>query len=279
MTQDVRLKSQYQTDFKNLFSGLCNSKSNWQVWSDFVTLAAISLSNALDESELREKREKQYLSIINSYKKQEGEKFPELLAIMAKALEENPEQDFLGELFMRLELGNHWKGQFFTPYHIGHFMAISSLETVDIAAEKKGYVGILDPCCGAGVLLIAARNALASKNIGFMQALYVAQDIDVTAALMCYIQLSLLGCAGYVVVGDSLSNPIVCAGSGVLPVLQEGQDIWFTPMFYSEVWRGRRMAAKMDLLLRSAKPMPAETPTQKPAESLSETKTGQLTLF
>lgn len=204
---------------------------------------------------------------------------------MVKALEENPEQDFLGELFMGLGLGSHWNGQFFTPYHIGHFMAIASLETVDITAEQKGYVGILDPCCGAGVLLIAARNVLASKNIGPLQALYVAQDIDVTAALMCYIQLSLLGCAGYVVVGNSLSNPIVCAGSGVLPVLQEGQDIWFTPMFYSEVWQGRRMVAQMDYILRNAPAAdipeitePTETPEPE-RMPLSTTDSGQLTLF
>ncbi len=37
-------------------------------------------------------------------------------AIVVEALERNPEQDFLGELYMELELGNHWKGQFFTPY-------------------------------------------------------------------------------------------------------------------------------------------------------------------
>ena len=34
-------------------------------------------------------------------------------AIVVEALERNPEQDFLGELYMELELGNHWKGQVF----------------------------------------------------------------------------------------------------------------------------------------------------------------------
>ena len=38
--------------------------------------------------------------------------------------------------------------------------------------------------------------------------LVAAQDIDMTVALMCYIQLSLLGVAGYVKIGNSITDPI-----------------------------------------------------------------------
>jgi hypothetical protein len=55
---------------------------------------------------------------------------------------------------------------------------------------------------------------------------------------MCYIQLSLLGCAGYVVVGDAFSNPI--AGSGLTPIVPPENDIWFTPMLFSPIWVARR---------------------------------------
>lgn len=34
------------------------------------------------------------------------------------ALDQNQEQDFLGKMFMRLDLGNRSAGQFFTPYHV-----------------------------------------------------------------------------------------------------------------------------------------------------------------
>ena len=36
--------------------------------------------------------------------------------------------------------------------------------------------------------------------------LFVAQDIDLTVGLMCYIQLSFLGCAGYVFATHDLKN-------------------------------------------------------------------------
>ena len=42
----------------------------------------------------------------------------EILNIIVMALENEPEQDFLGKMYMNLNLGNHWKGQFFTPYNI-----------------------------------------------------------------------------------------------------------------------------------------------------------------
>ena len=96
----------------------------------------------------------------------------------------------------------------------------------------------MDPACGAGALLIAARNEFMLKGIGYRQALYVCQDIDHVAGLMCYIQLSLLGCAGYVVIADSICDPLTGA-SLLLPQIKPSQDFWFMLMFYDEVWQDR----------------------------------------
>lgn len=288
MGKVVRHLKDGQKEFQKVISELCYTKSSWQVWSDFVALAAINLSNVFDTSKLREEREQQYLSIIGTYSKEEAEKFPKLLAIMVNELEANPEQDFLGDLFMALELSNHWKGQIFTPYCVCQMMAKMDLNGIEAKIEKQGYVSILDPACGAGALLVAARNTTGEKKIDWStKALFIAQDIDTTAALMCYIQLSLLGCAGYVVIGDSLVNPIT-GPHVLLPVANENQDIWFTPTFYLDVWRLRRTAAQMDLFLRSVKPSPKAEPltpeeTEQahtfPVITLNADKTGQLTLF
>ena len=110
-----------------------------------------------------------------------------------EALDDEPDQDFLGEMFMGLNLGNHWKGQFFTPYNICRMMSEITVTDLEARIEKNGWVGIHDPCCGAGALLIAARNTMVRNKLGPAVALYVAQDIDRTAALMCYLQLSLFG--------------------------------------------------------------------------------------
>ena len=79
--------------------------------------------------------------------------------------------------------------------------------------------------------------------------LFVAQDIDYTVGLMCYIQLSLMGCAGYVVIGDTLINPCTAYDKkGLLPA-GDPERIWFTPLFSDGIWYGRRLAAQMDLLI------------------------------
>lgn len=255
MAKVIRHLRDEQKEFQKVFSRMCETKSSWQVWSDFVDCAAISISNAVDhESKAREEREARYVRIMKTYRESERQCFGELFVIMAGALETNPHQDFLGEMFMALELGNHWKGQFFTPYHVCEMMAKMQIGGAEGSIERRGWVGVMDPACGAGALLIAARNEFAARKTGYRQTLYVCQDIDHVAGLMCYIQLSLLGCAGYVVIADSICNPI-CGASPLLPIFKPDQDVWFMPMIYDEVWQSRiqweRMARTIEMLTKT----------------------------
>lgn len=249
-----------QREFQKRLSSLSESKASWQKWSDFVELSAIAISNACDhQSKERETREARYMKIINSYAKKDQAIFPELLAITANALESNPDQDFLGEMFMLQNFGDHWRGQFFTPYNVSRMMAEMQTPDAQETLDKRGWVGIHDCCCGAGSLLIAARNVFARKKVGYRQALFVAQDIDYIAGLMCYIQLSLLGCAGYVVIADAFRYPLASHnGSPLLPHFRPEQDVWFTPMFYDEVWQMRIKWEYMTMLFGGAKEVPAK---------------------
>lgn len=132
-----------------------------------------------------------------------------MLAIIVEALERNPEQDFLGAMYMQLNLGNHWKGQFFTPYCVCKMMSEITCEDVDSHIEKQGYLSICDPACGAGATLIAAANTMKKCKHNFQNhVVFVAQDIDRITGMMCYIQLSLLGCAGYVCIANTITNPL-----------------------------------------------------------------------
>lgn len=257
MAKVVRNLRPTQAEFQKIFSGLCNTKSAWQVWSDFVEAAAIAISNATElRGPVAKAREERYTQIMKGYTKQEREIFPELLACVTMALENNPDQDFLGELFMALELGSHWKGQFFTPYDICRMMAEVNMGDLSDKMEEKGWVGINDPACGAGATLIAARNMLARRGMDWTtQALFIAQDIDRTAALMCFIQLSLLGCAGYVVIADSLIYPI--SGSALIPKFLPEHDVWFMPcLFLTPEWTLRTMRERRGAV---APPVPCET--------------------
>lgn len=241
MVRKMQLHKQNQKEFHDEFSHLCQTKSEWQVWNDFVTISAIAISNSVEpEGERRDLHEKEYLGIIQQYDSEEQNTLARLFALTAMALEANPEQDFLGELFMGLNLNDHWKGQFFTPYHICHMMAEISMGDMKEEIETKGWFSINDPCCGAGALLVAARNVIVQRNIDLQNALFVAQDINRTVALMCYIQLSLLDCAGYVVVANSLTHPIVGQPASPLlisPALE--QEVWIMPALYNAVWYER----------------------------------------
>lgn len=285
----VQFRRESQAEFSKRFSTLCNTKSAWEVWADFVAMFACAISNALDkEGTVHDDREQQYQRIIKRYSERERLVFPQLLYLLVSALEDEPDQDFLGEMFMGLNLGNHWKGQFFTPYNVCRMIAEMQVDGIEARIERQGWAGINDPCCGAGALLIAARNAMVRRNIGPAGALYVAQDIDRTAALMCYLQLSLLGCAGYVVVADSLLYPAV--GPGNSPLLlspMPEQEIWITPALYMEPWPARIQRERMRLALenmgvmRTGSDPPPKAPRDapKPEEAFNESTGGQLTLF
>ena len=198
----------FTDQFLKKFEKLAYTRRNQTVWVDFVTVTACSISNATD-SENYDVREKLYVDTIKNYTHDEIIIFAKLLAITVMALEDDPEQDFLGTIFeQRLNLGNARNGQYFTPYYIGKFMAKLQGTDERPVVYRDGYVSVHDCYCGSGTLLIAYANKLKEQGISCSdEALFIAQDIDYVMAMMCYIQLSLLGCSGFVAVGDALVNP------------------------------------------------------------------------
>ena len=59
--------------------------------------------------------------------------------------------------------------------------------------------------------------------------------------MMCYVQLSLQGYAAKVKLGDSLLYP--------LTEQDDGADIWYTPMWFSDVWTIRRLIGRMNVIV------------------------------
>lgn len=252
MARKVKEKAINNTEklFLEKFESLCSSRNSWQVWSDFIMATACAIANAGADrnSEIFQKREEEYEQCVQRLGSAEAA--AEMFAIVTMALEENPEQDFLGGLFMKLNLGSHWKGQFFTPYCICKTMAAINSFGLEEQLKDKGWVSVNDCACGAGATLIAMANTLREHGVNYQNhALFVAQDVDRIAGLMCYIQLSLLGCPGYIVIANTLSNPVV--GSILRPIQKENQEFWFTPMYLTDIWHYRRIFNMMDEMIRS----------------------------
>ena len=193
-----------------------------------------------------------YKAIMKKYAPDEAEKFHELLMALIEGLDSNPNQDFLGSLYMVLDMGNDANGQFFTPYSVCQLMSQIDMDVVTETVDKRGWTSVNDPACGAGATLISFANACVEQGINYQSSiLFVGQDIDQTAACMCYLQLSLLGCPGYIIVGNTLTSPPAGGEArGLIPATTE--NIWFTPFYFRSEWHSRRLAAVMDKLTTTA---------------------------
>lgn len=291
MAGSIRVRDTHQKEFVRLVDGLSGRYSCWTIWADFITMAAISLSNAVDKSNA-ESREETYKHIEEKYTPNELPLFAQMFAEVVMGLDENPDQDFLGELYMNLDLGNEHAGQFFTPYNVCRMMSEMNVSDAKKEVADKGWISVLDCCCGAGALLVAFANTCKRNEINYQECvLFAAQDIDYIVGMMCYIQLSLLGASGYVVIGDSLSKPMRFYDKrGLIPV--HGPNIWYTPFFFRKEWDIRRTLARMETLLLSGENRKRRGPeiieknsneqkdkALEPLMEIRETEYGQLTLF
>lgn len=190
--------------FGKVLDSMAGRYNRWDIFTDWATMAAISLQNAVW---FRQEYEDEYLRIAKKYKPEELSRIAELLAIVTQGLSTGF-CDFVGDCFMNFGMGANDKGQFFTPYHIGELMGEMTLEKEKIAAAvaEKGYVTMMDCACGCSALLIGGAEAFQKAGYNHQQQLLVyANDIDRRCALCSYIQLSLFGIPAIVTVGDALT--------------------------------------------------------------------------
>lgn len=247
--------------FIDKFNSLVGKYRSWRIWDDFINMAACAISNSTDKAQY-EKREEAYMDRVKNYTKEEANIISELLGITTLALDANSEQDFLGQLFMEMDLGSHWQGQFFTPYDFCKLMSVMTWGDTDQLIKDRGYVTVNDCAVGAGALLIAFANMMEFKGYNYQrQALFVAQDVDRTAAMMCYIQMSLLGMPGYVIIGDTLAKP------GFHP----DNEVWYTPMYFLNTWHRRGAVERVKDIVNEIEILPVE--------EKEEQQEGQLVLF
>lgn len=271
------VRGESQKNIIQMLNALSGKYSLWELWQDWITMSAISIANVFD-GPYRKEREEMYASRAARYSASELKVFADMLFELVADMDRDPDQDFLGELFMALDLGNEWRGQFFTPYDVCRMMATMSItDDLNAKIESQGWVSVNDPACGAGALLLAFANECQRRGINFQTSvLFVAQDVDFLAGMMCYIQMSLLGCPGYVVIGNTLTEPSTSLDArGLLPT--GDSNVWFTPMYYSQVWSWRRAFATVQQLTS----VPAHSDGHMPESTspIHEGKHGQLSLF
>lgn len=197
-------KIDYLKKFMAKLQSLDRSRSLTIVFKDFLTLCTCSLAQTFYRSD---ELEQKYLQTVKQYTKEQAEEFSKLLAFLVMALEEKY-QDFLGEVFMRLNLGNSAIGQYETPYTVSKFMAEINFSELEISQKivNNHLITLSEPCCGSGGMIIAFAETMKEHNFNYQKHLYVeAIDIDEISFMMAYIQLTLLGIPAKVIQGDTLT--------------------------------------------------------------------------
>lgn len=217
-----------ETDFKREIVkeilALSGSRAPYNIFYDWVECMALAIANSTTyrHDEIWQRRENQYLNIINSYD-DKGESFIKMYGFLTLAFEDYM-GDILGEIYMESGCNNKNTGQFFTPYHVSKTMAELSITKKDLTKP----INLYEPSCGAGSAIIATAEVLKEKDINYQKSMnVVAQDLDWKAVYMTYIQLSMLGIKATVVQGDTLAEPFT--GSGYPP-----ERVFYTPM---KIWR------------------------------------------
>lgn len=191
----------YLKEFISKLHNLDNARRVNEVFKDFLILCTCSLAQPFYRSDEIEQR---YLNTVKQYTKEQAEEFSKLLALLVMALEEK-HQDFLGQVYMQLNLGNVANGQFFTPYHVSKMMSEICFTDIAKQLEEKDFISLSEPCCGSGGMIIAYTETLKEHGYNYQNQLFVeAIDIDEMCFMMAYIQLSLLGVGAKVIHGDSL---------------------------------------------------------------------------
>lgn len=202
---------QAQKEIIKLMKSMAGKYRLHNIFSDFCTLAACTISNSVDMQQWQS-REDMYMKTIKKYEKNEANNFAKILALVVDGLSGSRMGDFLGELYMKLEISNKDSGQFFTPYDVSKMMA----QMLDYETHQ-GTIELNEPAVGSGGMVVAYAESMRSKGINYQEKLrIVCNDIDYQVVKMCYIQLSLLGVDAIVMQGDTMT--------------QKFNEVWYTPM-------------------------------------------------
>lgn len=217
-------------DIIKILRGLTGNRDLYTAFRDSMEMLALAVANGCDKPQF-EAREERYLQIAKDYSREELGQISQILGHLTMAMERGF-HDYLGQVFMQLELGSDSGGQFFTPYDVCQFMARLTIDrdAMADAVADRGYVAVHEPAVGAGGMVLAMEEAMREvERPGVMHVTCV--DVDIKAVHMAYLQLSLAGIPAVVIHGNTLSL--------------EQWGTWYTPVHIFQGW-GRRLRGRVE---------------------------------
>nr|WP_159465730.1 N-6 DNA methylase [Scandinavium goeteborgense] len=193
----------HQKAFITLFESTARYHHRHKVFEDFVSCAVAAIHNKICHSDTLEA---EYMRIIKGYEREDLLNMAHLLSHVTLGLAEKP-CDFLGSVFMQLELGDKYRGQFFTPWPVAYMMAQMNFTGTGRKLREQPFVTFYEPACGAGCMALSFAAVMEEKGWNPDEHLWVmVVDIDPLAADMAFIQLSLNGIPAQVRTANALTD-------------------------------------------------------------------------
>lgn len=180
-----------------------------QVLDDFLDLACSALLG--DEEMYHQVRQR------GGYRREELLEFARGQAIVMREAGHGY-HDILGPTYQ--ELGSRHRraglGQFFTPWSVALMMAEMTLGDPEPKPDGSP-ITVLDPACGAGVMLLAAADVVERKApmmLALGQVAFYGQDLDRTCCRMAELNLLSHGLMKSAQVAAALASAVKCAQGG-----------------------------------------------------------------
>ncbi|RIH90652.1 N-6 DNA Methylase [Calidithermus terrae] len=198
-----------------------------KVFDAFLTLATCALSAGRYEA--------LYLEEAARWERPDLEDFARAFGLLVGAMEFHPYQDLLGPTHEEWSSrgGKQIGGEFYTPTPVATMMARMALMDAELPEDRP--LELLEPACGAGGLVLAAAEVLATRGEPPCRMRVTAWDVSHTAVMMCYVNLTAWGVPATVIHGNALSlevwgayrNPFWAMARGKYP--SEAQQVCELP--------------------------------------------------
>lgn len=191
-----------KTEWWSILEPLVGKYDARQVFEDFIRVTACAISHP--------HREKEFISVESRYTAAE---FALLAYAMGNLTFErvlNPFTDTLGPTYMALVSKSEKddQGKVYTPQPLAELLSMLTFsDELDKDMPADDPITLIDPACGAGVMLMAAAQV--AHKTGKLDRMYVhAADLDYIATQMTLINLSFAQVKGTVQHTNSLTGEV-----------------------------------------------------------------------
>lgn len=179
-----------------------------EVFRIFLEMAYNAIKKTTVIGPAADELEAEYMRAIGRLHRQPSESstlLAQCMGLLTLALEEEGLHDFLGPIFMET-VSDPAKGQFFTPDELTYMMAEMQFSELSRILEQEDYITGHEPAGGTGGAVLAGCKSFASRKIDFSRRfIWQVIELDRSAYMGCYIQLSLAGVNAHVINGNTLT--------------------------------------------------------------------------